>query len=93
MPFIPCLSFGDDVGAREAEDNWEKVQGEPQAVCQVIVRGVERLETFVYGWWVAGVQKVDIRSIQDTRQLWFGQKIWITNLDISSWAKGPGSSY
>ena len=40
MSFIPCLSFatyGDggfgDVGAREAEDNWEKVQGEPQAVC------------------------------------------------------------
>ena len=33
MPFIPCLSFGDDVGVREAEDNWEKVQGEPQAVC------------------------------------------------------------
>ena len=27
MSFIPCLSFGDDVGAREAEDNWEKVQG------------------------------------------------------------------
>ena len=24
MPFIPCLSFGDDVGVREAVDNWEK---------------------------------------------------------------------
>ena len=41
-------SFGDggfeDVGAREAKDNWERVLGEPLAVCWVIVRGVERLE-------------------------------------------------
>ena len=33
MPFIPCLSFSDDVGVREAVDNWEKVQSEPQVVC------------------------------------------------------------
>ena len=40
MSFIPCLSSGsfgdsgfDDVGAREAEDNWERVLGEPLAVC------------------------------------------------------------
>ena len=51
MSLIPGPSSGcsgdsgfEDVGVRVAKDNWERVLGEPFAVCWVIVRGVERLE-------------------------------------------------
>ena len=38
----------------------------------------------------AGVQKIGIRGIQDTRQIIFGKTIYVQNND-KNWAKGPAS--
>ena len=40
--------------------------------------------------YVAGVQKIGIRGIQDTRQIIFGKTIYVQNND-KNWAEGPVS--
>ena len=38
----------------------------------------------------AGIQKIGIRGIQDTRQIIFGKTVYVQNND-KTWAEGPAS--